>query len=576
MFACVLAIFLLILQCLQHGMAAQCNCDCSCCASSHGDDTWHCCGGDMCHCCTFPKSIRPTTQLYTLSEHNRTPTELLCIDSLSGYLARTEPAIYRVSSAQWKNNSQDSYSVWLMTMWKNNVNINNTYISSPLSDIVQAFTANWSSLAPVLSYVRCNATDESVSVAITLASASESLLLIAGDEATAQTLAAMGAVLKRDLRGTTVDKELDSIIISKLRHSIYVFQNPSKSQFMADFSIYARASNMIWNSKSVAQALTLNQSTGFGAAFGWGPENDYVTRLNEKGIWVHASDYNKNFPALLNYIPEAPLALTRTQTLTETGAATARINNKLKHTVSFLMSDGDNLQWTLGPFSTSTQWFGSVVDPKLRGTFAMGWTLSPAIADLAPAAMEHILSMKSNNDELVAGPSGYGYNYPTTWPASKQESFASISAGAMHKFDMKTLNVLGQNDDPPNCKELQDLMERVQDGLIFYSWGDGYSGFKGKVFHCADKVIMSGKYSLWGNSTDVTSDMVGVTAMIAKLLKEKRNTDPTLATSYTLIPVHAWSHTLQDVLSIVNALSTDDFEIVLPSTMLHKIKQNVI
>ena len=30
-----------------------------------------------------------------------------------------------------------------------------------------------------------------------------------------------------------------------------------------------------------------------------------------------------------------------------------------RHTVSFLMSDGDNVQWTMGPWSTSDSWYGN-------------------------------------------------------------------------------------------------------------------------------------------------------------------------------------------------------------------------
>ena len=73
----------------------------------------------------------------------------------------------------------------------------------------------------------------------------------------------------------------------------------------------------------------------------------------------------------------------------------------------------------------------------------MGWTLSPAIADLAPAAMTKILAMKTDNDELVAGPSGYGYVYPTTWPEADQASFATRTAASMRRFGMTTVNVLG-------------------------------------------------------------------------------------------------------------------------------------
>ena len=41
-------------------------------------------------------------------------------------------------------------------------------------------------------------------------------------------------------------------------------------------------------------------ASGMGAAFGWGPENAYVSTLNAHGIYVHASDYNKNLAALSN------------------------------------------------------------------------------------------------------------------------------------------------------------------------------------------------------------------------------------------------------------------------------------
>jgi hypothetical protein len=39
--------------------------------------------------------------------------------------------------------------------------------------------------------------------------------------------------------------------------------------------------------------------------------------------------------------------------------------------VAFLMTDGDNIQWLLGPFSTSPSWFAS---PD-RGLVPLGWTV---------------------------------------------------------------------------------------------------------------------------------------------------------------------------------------------------------
>ena len=511
----------------------------------------------------FPKSIQPTTHLFAISEQQRSNVELLCLDSLSGYLARTTPQLYRVANSSWKNNSQDSYSIWLTQMMttNNSVQVDDSLLTASLVDIVHKFIAT----EETVSYLFCNSSDESVSVAITLAAASDTLLLIAGDRVTATALESIGIVMSRDLHGTTVDEEITIDVLKKLSKEVFIFQNPSKSQFLADWSIFARASNMIWNTKNVAQNVTLNRVTTFGAAFGWGPENDYVTTLNSHGVWVHASDYNKNFPALSNYVAPSTTA-TATATLS---IPTSTDNNK--HTVAFLMTDGDNLQWTLGPWSTSSSWYGS----KLRGSFPMGWTLSPAIADLAPAAMNHILSQQTQRDELVAGPSGYGYMYPTTLPASNRSSFAATTSNAMHTFGMSTINVLGQNDDPPNCDELSELMNTLKYGMTFYSWGDGYSGLKGKIYYCNKKPIVTGRWSLWGNNTDVQQDMVGVQAMIAKLLALKDENDSASPNSYTLIPVHAWSHTLKDVSEIVAALPNEKFDIVLPSEMLNRIKNNV-
>ena len=58
----------------------------------------------------------------------------------------------------------------------------------------------------------------------------------------------------------------------------------------------------------------------------------------------------------------------------------------------------------MGPWSTSENWYGS----KSRGKIAMGWTLSPALVDIAPALVSRVHSMKTDNDEFIAGPSGYG------------------------------------------------------------------------------------------------------------------------------------------------------------------------
>ena len=47
-----------------------------------------------------------------------------------------------------------------------------------------------------------------------------------------------------------------------------------------------------------------------------------------------------------------------------------------------------------------------------RGKVPMGWTLSPAMVDAMPGALNYYHQTSTDNDVLISGPSGYGYAYP--------------------------------------------------------------------------------------------------------------------------------------------------------------------
>jgi len=208
----------------------------------------------------------------------------------------------------------------------------------------------------------------------------------------------------------------------------------------------------------------------------------------------------------------------------------------------------------------------------------MGWTLSPALADVAPASVSRIVSTKTENDEFVAGPSGYGYVYPSILPSSNRSSFSRRTVDAMSSIGMSTVNILGQNNDAPVCDEISDfLIPSNIPGAIVYPFGDGYAAYEGMVWACMGKPLLSARWSLWGDSNDTKSDMVGVNAMIEKLLGIANQTDPTSSESYSLIAVHAWSHTYSDVAQVASALQDDGrFELVLPSEMLSRVGDAIL
>jgi len=149
------------------------------------------------------------------------------------------------------------------------------------------------------------------------------------------------------------------------------------------------------------------------AIMGWGPDEsttvEEVSKAN--GGFVHASDYAKNLATLSNFdIPQqyqkepvnAQLDLIGTE------------EPENVHTVCFLMTDGDNIQWLLNDFTSNSDWWAS----PYRGQVPLGWTISPGLTELAPSVMKWLYDNSTRNvnqtagDFFVAGPSGIGYSNP--------------------------------------------------------------------------------------------------------------------------------------------------------------------
>jgi hypothetical protein len=83
------------------------------------------------------------------------------------------------------------------------------------------------------------------------------------------------------------------------------------------------------------------------------------------------------------------------------------LQNKLY--VAFILSDGDNLQYI-------EHLMRKLWNNPDRGSVPMGWTLSPAMLDAMPGALNYYWQTATGNDNLISGPSGYGYTYPNSWP----------------------------------------------------------------------------------------------------------------------------------------------------------------
>lgn len=160
---------------------------------------------------------------------------------------------------------------------------------------------------------------------------------------------------------------------------------------------------VIWlDPKKSAESTLLNQfleSMPVGANYmGWWPEEQPgVDRVSNYGITTIASDYCTNLTfhsGMPRLIQPKPMP------------AKPALENKIY--VAFIISDGDNMQYI--EHRMRRFW-----DNPDRGSVPVGWTVTPAMVDAMPGALNYFHQSATDNDNLISGPSGYGYTYPNNW-----------------------------------------------------------------------------------------------------------------------------------------------------------------
>ena len=103
--------------------------------------------------------------------------------------------------------------------------------------------------------------------------------------------------------------------------------------------------------------------------------------------------------------------------------------------VSFTISDGDNIQY-------SQRHMRSLWNDPARGSLPIGWTISPVLAQDIPPLAAYYMNSASPNDELVAGPSGAGYMFPSLWPADQLSAFLQQTGQFMQQMGLTTIELL--------------------------------------------------------------------------------------------------------------------------------------
>lgn len=483
----------------------------------------------------YPSLNRPA-HLYVIKSSSMNDAQKIMILTLQGIVAQNKPEIYV--------DFGDSSTTWLDDL-KNNYSISYERNEDPWW-YIDHFKSTLDG------YILFNMGDNSENAATTLAGLFRAVAVDSSLEAEA---ISHGLSRKIDARGK------DEIWVfnnywSELRHNLLFELNESIHDCLRDYSA-ATKSFLFYDGNSSHRLDWVAAADDDSPILGWGDptygEDKFVKPSAERSIFTVAADYAKNLSVLSAISDNA----------TQGTHSTPNFENNV-HYVTFVMSDGDNVQWLLNTFLTDAKWYGS---PR-RGEFNVGWTISPSLVDLAPSVMRYLYRNAANGDKkdyFIAGVSGAGYMYPDYYPAL--DIFTTRLENYLERADLDIVNVMPYDINGFKTENFDKYtrLARVIGCLSINYFKYDYD--KGKMLWSNGKPVVAAREFM--NSFAPGSTPLDIASRINAL-----PTDPTKIDSYSYVIVHCWSYGLDDIATCIQNLDAD-VRVVPPDAFLKLIRSHV-
>lgn len=469
--------------------------------------------------------------MYIIDDLKLSPQQQFVIQSLQGILAQYKPKIYRVSdegSLMWLSELHSRYGV----------HMRDTFINDYLG-MVRFFQDSLDG------YILCKMSGPSANAALSLCSHFNA---IAVPEELEKDMSFLKKVL--DVRDWT-EEDVYTKFHDSLSKKILIYQKEENETYLGDYGVFTNAFRFYEPISNTFTQAVFKDMKPNSVLLGWGDdEHELVRAASRNSIMVHAADYANNLSVLTNIDASYDQ---------QDSPNTFDTSNSKVHTVCFLMTDGDNIQWMTHSFATSKKWYNA----DERGSMPLGWTISPALSELAPPIMKYLYDNASNSisgrDYFVAAPSGLGYLYPEGYP--EMLSNTELLNKYMKKADLNIVNVIGNAHNP-------DLSAYAQcsnvDAVFYYLYSD-YCGWKGKIMWINDKPMIGARYTIWGDKDSPQT----VARKINESVKSQYQPE-----GYSLIPVHVWTNSVEDVKKCIGMLD-GDVRVVAPDDFVKLIKKNL-
>ena len=294
--------------------------------------------------------------------------------------------------------------------------------------------------------------------------------------------------------------------------------------------------------------------------FGWnassGDEGNFVNRISKAGNFVVASDHSYNLSVYSS-------SKTKPKKAPQVSDVIKYDANKVY--VTFIVSDGDNLQFVTNKANDS-RWWGN----EHRGEFPIGWTMPPALYYLESDVWNYFVDTASKNDEFIVGPSGIGYVFGNvTQSMDKFKDQLQSLQEFMLDSGIQTSAVFGDNYGDWYINEISTYLDTMASteavkGLFyaqFSPWMEQANKEFGVIWSSSDKPVMPQNISL-GDDGDIDN------------VVNTLNDDSYNQGFYAVYAKRNDEDNTIDRLAKINSAIKDNVQVVSPSQLVDLLQQS--
>lgn len=381
--------------------------------------------------------------------------------------------------------------------------------------------------------------DCSVNVATSLAGILNGIIV---DETLENKAISHGLTLLMDVRDKTQQWCFETYK-DQFNRQIACTQDPKKF-YIRDLAIAQKAFTVYGDSEPTPAVMKWLKPLS--PILGWNGGDEFITtNLSSKyGHIQTATDWCMNLPILM--------AKTENANIPEIKSFNPnKIDwNDSRSGVSFVSSDGDNVQWYEANFFRSNKSYWG--NPK-RGQIPFGWSCCfDQLMQLCPQAINYAIETQSPNDGFIEW--GGGYYFPDSFGLERKNRRQLLARHAKRTWNlMKKTNtrIIGFNTidcDSKDALEAYQVFAEQTDGLLailIFQYAP-YNGGYGQVFWVKDSngieiPVVTARYAIWNNAN--SHPYMGTPAKVAREIQDTvKNAPQNQLPRYDWVISHVWSY----------------------------------